>query len=117
MKFFLTLPLHFKLEVGYGLGSTEKLILDILIPYFRLLLVSFNVCPSGGIGRHACLRGMWEFPVWVQIPPWAHLSTENQVTQDVTFLLYRSDLHFIAFRLIPGSARAERDAYFYRKQF
>ncbi len=33
------------------------------------MFIILKECRSGGIGRHAILRGWWEIPVGVQIPP------------------------------------------------
>ena len=38
-------------------------------------------------GRHAWLRAMWEFPVWVQVPPWAH----SEARLSATSLFYWRD--------------------------
>ena len=52
-----------------------------------ILTVLIEICESGGIGRRARLRGVWE-TVWVQVPSFAPIFI-NLVKMFAKLLTYR----------------------------
>ena len=55
-----------------------------------------EICRSGGIGRHAGLRGLWILSVWVQVPSSAPLMNLFELFE----LIYMNQSEMIDFFVI-----------------